>query len=965
MSKRRQGWSFAVSLAAFVALFSPAHAHAQSNGTLLGRVVDAETGAPVSGAQVRVTVPVRIAVTSASGRFVLSSLPPGRRTLQLQALGYAPVTIEGIEIPAGRTIETRVELTPSAVEVDPIIVTADRFPLIEPEISVTHEVLPAVLLRELPVTNVADAIELAAGVSEGRFRGGRIGQEAVVVDGLAIKNQLEASSTGQAVEYSPNSLEEIDVITGGFGAEVGSALSGVIRYVTRSGNPDRWKADINWQTDSWAPASASPGFNEVGVTLDGPLPLAGGGATLFIDVLAQGLLDADPHARGATCVKASDASPALAAAIRDLESNPQTAQLHCPFESEPLPHQAGDNLIGFLRADIPLAANKTLTATLHHNRRQGQLFTPELKYNSSSQLGQRTTATTGMLSLEIASQGTDRATTFIARLAAQRLDRYLGALDLATVDQRFEIGGFGFSDQKFAGEAFTRLPVQTQLDTGLAVPGYRAPGGFTGSPFGPAAEGIFNTDGTTGIAAWSRSDWLGADVIVELQTAERNTYRAGLTSRFFRAENYERIRSYLAGSAPNFTRFFPAQLAGWVETTLRPEELFTITAGVRAEGFKSGLSFRQVRADFLSPEIDTRWRFNVTPRLGIAGAFRNSAGRSSFQVSIARIAQPPDFQFFIDNAIGDSLRIDVRRQGNPNLAFEQGRAFEFGFNHLFTEQIGLGVTLYRRELTDLVTGNLQVGGTQPGQFSTGDRGTVNGGIFTLRARLPGARVRFGYTIQEATGLVSGAIDDTTSVPFTEALEFPLAFDRRHSMNAVLLLGRAAGDRARTSGLGASPWGLAVTATLESGFPIQREIQVRGFGEGPPAIERLPWKQTLDVRATREFGSFPGCARCALRVVFEAQNVLNRENVVALRRDTGTLSPSLEIVEQLAAAPVSASFPIPRESQRYSAAADLDANGLIDSDEFSTVRFAAALDRNDPSLLFGSPRQLRLGIGVSF
>ncbi|MEN8143529.1 MAG: carboxypeptidase regulatory-like domain-containing protein [Gemmatimonadota bacterium] len=964
MVECRQGRSLVVSLATSMVLLLPGQLCAQSNGTLLGRVVDSETGAPLSGVQVRVTVPERTAVTSASGRFVLSSLPPGPRTLELRALGYAALTIEGIEIAAGRTLETRVELTASAVEIAPIIVAADRIPLIEPEVSVTHEVLPAVVLRELPVTNVADAIELTAGVSEGRFRGGRVGQETVVVDGLSIKNQLEASSTGQGVEYSPNSLQEIDVITGGFGAEVGSALSGAIRYVTRRGNQERWKAETNWQTDSWAPASVSPGFNELGLTLDGPLPLAGG-ATLFVDVLAQGLLDADPRARGATCLRPSDADSALAASVRSLESDPRTAHLVCPFQSEPLPHQAGDNFIGFLRADIPLAANKNLTATLHHNRRQSQLFTPELKYNNTSQLGQRTTSTTGMLSLEFASQGAERATALIVRLAAQRLDRQLGALDLAQVDERLEIGGFGFSDQDFAGEDFIRLPIETQLDTGLAVPGYRAPGGFTGSPFGPAAEGIFNTSGTTGIAAWSRSDWLGADVTGEIQTAERNTYRAGVTSRFFRAENYERIRSYLAGSAPNFTRFFPALLAGWVETTLRPEELFTLTAGVRVEGFKSGLSFRQVRADFLSPEIDTRWRFNVTPRIGIAGAFRNSAGRSSFQVSFARIAQPPDFQFFIDNAIGDSLRIDVRRQGNPNLAFEQGRSIELGFNHLFTEQVGVGVTFYRRELTDLVTGNLQVGGTEAGQFSTGDRGTVNGGIFTLRARLPGARVRFGYTVQEATGLTSGAIDDTTSVPFTEALEFPLAFDRRHSMNAVLLLGRAAGDVDRSSGLGGSRWGLALAATAESGFPIQREIQVRSFGEAPPAIQRLPWKHTLDVRATREFGALPGCTRCALRIVFEAQNILGRENIVALRRDTGTLAPSLESVQELASEPISASFPIPRESQRYSAAADLDANGLIDQTEFSTVRFAAALDRNDPSLLFGPPRQLRLGIGVSF
>ena len=36
-----------------------------------------------------------------------------------------------------------------------------------------------------------------------------------------------------------------------------------------------------------------------------------------------------------------------------------------------------------------------------------------------------------------------------------------------------------------------------------------------------------------------------------------------------------------------------------------------------------------------------------------------------------------------------------------------------------------------------------------------------------------------------------------------------------------------------------------------------------------------------------------------------------------------------------------------------------------ADEFRTARTAAALNRFDPSLYFGEPRQLRLGIEVTF
>ena len=64
-------------------------------------------------------------------------------------------------------------------------------------------------------------------------------------------------------------------------------------------------------------------------------------------------------------------------------------------------------------------------------------------------------------------------------------------------------------------------------------------------------------------------------------------------------------------------------------------------------------------------------------------------------------------------------------------------------------------------------------------------------------------------------------------------------------------------------------------------------------------------------------------------------------------------------------PTTSTFPIPRESERYAPLADLDGNGRITRVEFDTARFAAAMDASDPSLLFGEPRQLRIGLELVF
>ena len=58
-------------------------------------------------------------------------------------------------------------------------------------------------------------------------------------------------------------------------------------------------------------------------------------------------------------------------------------------------------------------------------------------------------------------------------------------------------------------------------------------------------------------------------------------------------------------------------------------------------------------------------------------------------------------------------------------------------------------------------------------------------------------------------------------------------------------------------------------------------------------------------------------------------------------------------------------PLPRESALYSEKIDTNKDGLITTGEFTAARFAAALDRFDPTLYFGEPRQLRLGMEVTF
>src|SRR5690606_26775728 len=130
------------------------------------------------------------------------------------------------------------------------------------------------------------------------------------------------------LEISPTALDEVEVITGGFGAEYGSALSGVVSFVTRRGDPERWAGRASVTTDHWAPGSLFRGFGGVSASAGGPIrPL---GATLFTDVLVQAFVDAEPRTRGLTCLRPDDAGPDLAQMIAGLRDDPSTAHLYCP-----------------------------------------------------------------------------------------------------------------------------------------------------------------------------------------------------------------------------------------------------------------------------------------------------------------------------------------------------------------------------------------------------------------------------------------------------------------------------------------------------------------------------------------------------------------------------------------------------------------------------------------------------------
>ncbi|HZB27621.1 MAG TPA: hypothetical protein VE282_03585, partial [Gemmatimonadales bacterium] len=192
----------------------------------------------------------------------------------------------------------------------------------------------------------------------------------------------------------------------------------------------------------------------------------------------------------------------------------------------------------------------------------------------------------------------------------------------------------------------------------------------------------------------------------------------------------------------------------------------------------------------------------------------------------------------------------------------------------------------------------------------------------------------------------------------------LDYDRRHSVT-VVLRGKVS-DSAGPRVFGVRALGgfeAAAILRLNSGLPYSRTDISGDSLIGLPNDSRLPWTNSLDllVRRPLQLGGVRG------GLYLDMRNVLNRRNIVAVRRDTGVPGPDEAAINEMAQEAYEAHpEEIPYESPYYRPDADLDGNGYImGQEELFPLYLAAARDYTQPLFAYGPPRLVRLGVEFLF
>ena len=111
-----------VSIAAAAA--SAGAQQARGTGRIVGRIVDASTGAGITDAGIQVVGTAQGVLSGVDGRYTLNSVPAGTVTLLVKRIGFTQKSVTGIFLEAGKTVEQNVALSNAVVTLSATVVTA-------------------------------------------------------------------------------------------------------------------------------------------------------------------------------------------------------------------------------------------------------------------------------------------------------------------------------------------------------------------------------------------------------------------------------------------------------------------------------------------------------------------------------------------------------------------------------------------------------------------------------------------------------------------------------------------------------------------------------------------------------------------------------------------------------------------------------------------------------------------------
>ena len=833
-------------------------------GKVSGRVVDAGTGEPLIGVAVVVGETARGAATDVDGYYDVVAVRPGTYAVRVSYVGYATQTVEDVRVQIDQTTTLDVSLAEQSVEGEEVVVQAVR-PIVQRDRTSSQASVSAEELAALPVQSFQDVVNLQAGVVEGHFRGGRIGEVAYLVDGVPVNDVYDQSF---AFQVENQAIQEVQVISGTFNAEYGQAQSGVVNIVTKDGG-DEYRASLSAYAGDYGttrsdlferPNAFSPLENvEANGSLGGPVPGLGDRLTFFASGRAV--------RNGGYLYGRQVVTPTYA-------TNADRVPVVSPTGQTVFVPGLGDSTLASLNWSEQATANLKLTARVPGGRLavnglvqrdRGQNYDPLFRYNPAGQ----TTVRGSSESLIATYTALLSPTTFVdvkAAAFANGIDEYVYADPL---------------DPRYPNDAALR-----ELSPNFSF------------YLGGVRNSYFTRDTRTAVGRVDVTSQLSRVHLVK-GGVELKGHRLGLDQFDIRNNASTGFRPEVpeAGTPAHVAyEQSPVEASAYVQDKME-FDYFVVNLGLRLDYFDARTA---VPSDFTLPttgeRVATDAKVQLSPRLGFAYPI-SEAG--VVHVAYGHFFQMPPFDFLFTNPdyIYSPQAGLGRAFGYADLEPQQTVAYELGLQQGITANTGLNVTVYYKDIRNLLGTrieriapgageNFQL--SYYGRYTNRDYGNVRGVTVAFERRAgrglagsAGLGVNVDYTYQIAEGnasnprdvlLLEGAADGRTQPTQLS----PLDWDRRHQLNVRLALGEAD----RRFGL------VSLVGRLGSGLPYTPTQADERTGVENSA--RRPGVASVDLFATRQVrvgGLRPG-------LFLRVYNLLDADNLTNVYTDTGRAEPNL-------------------------------------------------------------------------
>ncbi len=239
-------------------------------GKIQGTVTDEETGEAIPNANVLVLDTDIGAASDDAGDFFILNVAPGEYDVEVSCVGYGTVRVANVLVEYDKTARLNVSLQPTTIEISPVTVTSER-PAVSKEMVGTTYLVRKEDISRLPVDRTTDLIAFQASVARLdtalHVRGGRSTEVQYLIDNVSI---IDPQTGNVAINLSKGIIDEVIFLPGGFNAEYGRAMSGIINMIT-SRPADYLSTRARGKTERIMPDDQDFGYGNLQTSLHLPI----------------------------------------------------------------------------------------------------------------------------------------------------------------------------------------------------------------------------------------------------------------------------------------------------------------------------------------------------------------------------------------------------------------------------------------------------------------------------------------------------------------------------------------------------------------------------------------------------------------------------------------------------------------------------------------------------------------------